>query len=113
MQQQYNPEITTAFEQLALRDDTVTKLAAWHETHVRGVDRRLWLSTELAQRLERQKLPSYAVVTDLGRGLRLQVPNDRRRAELEPLIAALGPLVPSEAEAARWTAARAAQLTQP
>lgn len=108
--QQSRPEYNTSFEQIAVRDDDPLRLAAWHETHVRGVDKRIWLSAELAAGLDRGALPDYATITPVGNGLRVQIPDERMRAELEPLIAALGPLVPTQAEVERWKAAREAQL---
>jgi hypothetical protein len=109
VEQQYQPDdTTTGFESICVRDDDPIRVEAWHTTHVRGVDKRVWLSAEHAALLDRAALPDYVTVTPIGRGLRLQVPDDRRRAELEPLITALGALVPTQAEVERWTAARAA-----
>ncbi|MEP6865979.1 MAG: hypothetical protein ABJE66_35495 [Deltaproteobacteria bacterium] len=109
-QHQYRPDATTSFEEIAVRDSDPIRIAAWHETHVRGVDKRLWLSSAQVGRLDRAMLPDHVTVTPVGRGLRLEMSDERRRAELEPVIAALGSLVPTQAEAERWTAARAIQL---
>ncbi len=110
VRQQYAPDTTTGFESVCVTDDSPIRLEAWHATHVRGVDRRVWLSAEHIPLLDRASLPDYVTVTPIGRGLRLQVPDERKRAELEPLISALGPLVPTQSEVERWTAARATQL---
>jgi hypothetical protein len=97
----------TRWEEVAVGgDDTALRLAAWQDTHARGIDKRIWLSPSLAARLDRAALPEHVAVTDLGGGLRLQVRDDRPRRDLEPLIAALGPLVPTTAEVARWSAER-------
>lgn len=96
----------TRWEELCTRDDGPLKLASWQSTHVRGIDKRLWLSNELAAHIDRAKLPDYATLTPLGQGVRLQVPDTRMRMELEPLISALGTLVPTEAEVERWNHSR-------
>ncbi|APR85961.1 Hypothetical protein A7982_11310 [Minicystis rosea] len=67
------------------------------------------MSERHAARLDRAALPAYVTVTDLGRGIRLQVPEDQPRGDLESLVAALGALVPSTPEATRWTTERAAE----
>ncbi|PCC68711.1 hypothetical protein SAMN02745121_07407 [Nannocystis exedens] len=104
----YRPDDKTRWEHITVRDDGPLKLAAWHETHVRGVDRRLWMSADHAARLDRAALPDSFTVTELGGGIRLQMSDDRPRRELEPLVAALGSLVPSTPEVERWVAERAA-----
>ncbi|MFT3770381.1 MAG: hypothetical protein QM820_33555 [Minicystis sp.] len=109
-QHQYRPDDKTRWESIAVRDDGPLKVAVWHETHIRGIDKRIWMSASHAARFDRAALPDYVTVTDLGRGLRLQVSDDRMRRDLEPLVAALGALVPSGPETARWAAERAAAL---
>jgi hypothetical protein len=112
VEQQYRPDPnTTGFEGIAVGDGDPIRIAAWHAQHLRGVDKRIWLSAALVPHLDRAKLPDYAAVTAVGRGLRIQIPDSRTRTELEPLIAALGTLVPTQAEIERWMAARPAQLT--
>ncbi|MDC0721150.1 hypothetical protein [Nannocystis bainbridge] len=109
-QHQSRPNDTTRWEDITLGgNDAPLKLAAWHETHIRGIDRRIWLSAGHAARLDRARLPDYITVTELGGGVRLEMPDDRRRSELEPLIAALGALVPCAPEADRWAAERASE----
>jgi hypothetical protein len=103
---QYRPDTTTRFEEISIGDSDLLKLAAWHEAHVRAVDKRLWLSPTHAALLDRTVLPDYVTVTPVGPGLRLRVVDGHTRADLEPLIAALGPLVPSQAEAERWLSTR-------
>lgn len=109
-QNQYRPSDKTRWEEITVREDAPLKLAAWHETHIRGIDKRIWMSVKHAARLDRAALPDFVAVTDLGLGIRLQVPDDRMRQELEPVLAALGALVPTNAEAERWTEARKAEL---
>ncbi|MBZ5708834.1 hypothetical protein [Nannocystis pusilla] len=107
---QYRPDDTTRWESITLGgNDEPLKIAAWHETHIRGIDRRIWMSTSHAARLDRARLPDHITMTELGGGLRLQMPDERRRGELEPLIAALGALVPSAPELDRWAAERASE----
>lgn len=89
---QYQPDTKTAFEAIALRDEDPAKLDAWQASHVRGVDKRMWLSAPLAAQLG--PLPSYITTTPIGTGIRLEMPDNRPRSDLEPLITALGPLVP-------------------
>jgi hypothetical protein len=105
-QQQYAPNDKTSWEDMMLRDDDPVKLASWHEAHVRGIDKRIWLSADQAAQIDRAAVSEHVTVTDLGRGLRLQMSDDRTRRELEPLIALLGSLVPTQAQAQRWDARR-------
>jgi hypothetical protein len=99
--------MTTAFEQISLgAHSDVVRCARWHADHVRGVDKRIWLSAEQLALLDRSKLPDYASVTPVGAGVRVQIPDDRMRVELEPVIAALGSLVPQFLDAERFSAAR-------
>jgi hypothetical protein len=105
-QHQHRPDATTPFEKIAVHNGEPTELSAWHETHVRGVDKRIWLSAALAAGLDRANVPEYVSITSVGSGLRLQMADDRPRSDLEAVIAALGPLVPSQSEADRWTGAR-------
>lgn len=107
---QHRGEDKTRWESVTVGDDGPLKVEAWHETHIRGVDRRIWMSARHAARVDRAALPDYVEVTDLGGGLRLQVSSDRPRRDLEALALALGALVPSSAEAERWAAERPAQL---
>lgn len=107
----HRPDDETRWEDITIGgDDGAIKLAAWHETHLRGVDKQIWMSANHAARLDRAALPDHIAVTELGSGLRLEMPEGRRRSELEPLVAALGALVPSRAEVERWTAERARTL---
>lgn len=106
-QNQYRAGDKTRWEHVAVPGaDDPLKLASWHATHLRGVDKRLWMSQAHASLLDRGALPEHVTVTDLGRGLRLQMSDDRPRADLEPLLAALGPLVPASREVERWVAER-------
>ena len=107
---QYLPDNTTRWESITLgANDQPLKIAAWHETHIRGIDRRIWMSAGHAARFDRARLPDHITVTELGGGLRLEMADDRGRSELEPLVAALGALVPSAPEAERWAAERASE----
>jgi hypothetical protein len=103
---QYRPSDETPWEQITVRQSEALALAAWHETHVRGVDKRLWLSEALAARVDREALARHVTVTAVGAGLRLQLSDDRPRAHLEAVAELLGALVPTEAEAERWLAQR-------
>lgn len=106
----YRPGETTRWEGITLGgNDGPLKLAAWHETHIRGIDRRIWMSASHAARLDRARLPDHITVTELGGGLRLEMSDDHRRSELEPLIAVLGALVPCAPEVERWAAERASE----
>lgn len=105
---QYRPDDKTRWEHVAVRGgDAALELTSWHESHVRGVDHRVWLSSALASRLDRAALPADVAVTDLGGGVRLHVRDDRPRASLEPLLTALGALAPTDHEVERWAAERA------
>jgi hypothetical protein len=109
-EQQYVPEEQTAWEEITVRDDTPLRLAAWHETHVRGLDKRIGMSAEHARRVDRAAIARHAEVTDLGRGIRITIDPERPRRDLEPLIAVLGPLLPSDASVEAFELERAAQL---
>lgn len=113
-QNRYRADDTTRWEGIAVAGDNgPLRIAAWHETHIRGIDKRIWMSASHAARFDRAALPDHITVTELGRGLRLQMGEDRSRRDLEPLVAALGALVPSAPEIERWAAERAAQLPPP
>lgn len=104
---QYQPSDTkTRWEELCVHDDGPLKLASWQSAHVRGIDKRLWLAEALAVHVDRSKLPDYATVTPLARGIRLRIPDTRMRMELEPLISALGALTPTQAEVEQWSHSR-------
>lgn len=106
---QHRPDDKTHWERVAVPGgDDPLKVAAWHASHVRGVDRHLWLSTPLASHIDHAALPAHVAVTDLGRGVRLKVRDGIPRAALEPLVVALGALVPTQQEVERWEAARGA-----
>jgi hypothetical protein len=113
-QHQHRPDDKTRWEGItAGGNDGPLKIAAWHETHIRGIDRRIWMSASHAARFDRAALPEYVTVTELGGGLRLTVGDDRTRHELEPLVGALGALVPCAPEIDRWAAERAATSCSP
>lgn len=68
---------------------------SWHERHVRGVDKRMWISHEHATRIDRAELARHATVTEVGSGLRLTVADSTPRRQLEPLEIALSSLLPT------------------
>lgn len=109
-EQQYAGDERTGWEDITVTDDNPLRLAAWHDTHVRGVDKRIWMSAEHARRIDRAAVARHAEVTDLGRGIRITMDPERPRRELEPLIAILGSLLPSQASVEAFKLERAAQL---
>jgi hypothetical protein len=109
-QQQYVPDERTSWEQITVADDAPLKLAAWHDAHILGLNKRIWMSAQHAARIDRSALAQHAEVTDLGRGIRVVVDPNAPRRELEPLVPILGAILPSVATTERFKTERAAQL---
>lgn len=91
---QYRPEETTPWESVIGTDRSVA-LASWHETHLRGIDKRIWMAAEHAARIDRVALARHATLTELGRGLRVTVADEAPRRALAPLEELLGVLLSS------------------
>jgi hypothetical protein len=109
-EQQYVPDDRTSWEEITASDDDPLKLAAWHQTHIVGLNKRIWLSADHAARIDRNALARHATITDLGRGIRVNVDPSKPRRELEPLVAILGPLLSSAETIERFKTERAAEL---
>ena len=97
---------------MAVTDTAPLELVAWHATHIRGLNKRIWMSAEHAARIDRAALAAVpgVEVTDLGRGLRVVFDVEAPRREMEALIPILGPLLPSHATIEQFKTERAAQL---
>jgi hypothetical protein len=109
-EQHYVSDERTSWEEITASDDAPLKLAAWHETHIRGLNKRIWMSAEHAARIDRHALARHATITDLGRGIRVNVDATKPRRELEPLVTILAPILPSTTTIERFKTERAAQL---
>lgn len=109
---QYGSDDRTTWEEITATDEAPLKLVAWHETHIRGLNKRIWMSAQHAARIDRDALARVpgVEVTDLGRGLRVLFDVERPRRDMEALIPILGPLLPSHATIERFKTERAAQL---
>jgi hypothetical protein len=73
----------------------------------------MWMSNEHAARLApaaRAELAERATLTELGRGLRINVDPTRPRRDMEALIPLLGSLLPAETTVEAYKLERAAAL---
>ena len=96
------PSEKTAWEEISAPSEDPLKLARWHATHLRGVDKRMWLSAEHAAQIDRAAVARHATVTTVGAGLRIDVEDDRPRRTLAPLEELLAPLLPSRQSMEAW-----------
>jgi hypothetical protein len=110
--QQYGNDERTTWEEITVTDDAPLKLVAWHEAHIRGLNKRIWMSADHAARIDRAALAAVpgVEITDLGRGIRVLFDIEAPRRDLEALIPILGPLLPSHATIEQFKTERAAQL---
>lgn len=90
----YAPTDRTAWETAIAANESAMAQERWHTKHLRGVDKRIWLSRAHAALIDRSELARHATVTEVGAGLRLTVPDDTPRRQLEPLEVVLASLLP-------------------
>ncbi len=64
----FAPSEKSGWEDITAPSDDPLKLVRWHETHVRGLDKRMWFSAEHAALVDRDALARHATVTSVGTG---------------------------------------------
>ena len=96
------PGEKTAWEDITVTDDHPLKMVSWHERHLRGIDKRIWLSAEHAALVDLTALANHATVSSIGSGIAITVPDDRPRSTLAPLEELLRDLLPHETTIDTW-----------
>lgn len=100
------PGEKTAWEDITATDDHPLKTVSWHARHLRGIDKRMWLSAEHVALVDRAALARHATITPVGAGIRLNVPDDQPRRTLAPLEQLLLELLPHARTIDAWKAER-------
>ncbi len=101
-QHHYRPDEKTAWEDVTATDDHPLKMISWHQHHLRGIDKRMWLSADHTALIDRAAVAEHATVTPVGAGLRITVPDDQPRRTLAPLEELLRPLLPHAETIDAW-----------